>query len=126
MVSGPSAVLYFPINCLLTSGDILSRFFSQITNPPAHSSQMDSQRAAPCAGGPTCPYNSCVRTNFADIDARIYAWPSRSGLIVLDTAEAIDFKFLGLSPLDPPLERLENQAAEDVFCQRLLLLGAKW
>ena len=86
---------------------------------------MASQRAAPCAGGPTCPYNSSVRTNFTDIHARIYAWPSRGGVIVLYTAEAIDFEFLGLNPLNPPLERLDNQAAEDAFCQRLLLLGAK-
>lgn len=47
-------------------------------------------------------------------------------MIVLDSAEVIDFEFLGLSPLDPPVKRLDNQAAEDAFCQRLLLLGAKW
>lgn len=47
-------------------------------------------------------------------------------MIVLDTAEAIDFEFLDLNPLDPPLERLDNEADEDAFCQRLLLLGAKW
>lgn len=47
-------------------------------------------------------------------------------MIVLDTAEAIDFEFLGLNPLDPPLKCLDNQVAEDAFCQRLLLLGAKW
>lgn len=35
-------------------------------------------------------------------------------------------RFRGLSPLDPPVKRLDNQAAEDAFCQRLLLLGAKW
>jgi len=87
---------------------------------------MASLRAAPCAGGPTYPYNSSVRTDFTDIDARIYAWPSRGGVIVLDTAEAIDFEFLSLNPLDSPLERLDDQAAEDAFCQRLLLLGAKW
>jgi hypothetical protein len=33
---------------------------------------------------------------------------------------------LGLDPLDPPEWRLESQAAEDEFCQRLLLLGARW
>jgi hypothetical protein len=47
-------------------------------------------------------------------------------VIVLDDAEAIDFEFLGLNPLDPPAERLNDQAAEDAFCLRLLLLGAKW
>ena len=87
---------------------------------------METPRAAPCAGGPTYPYNSIIRTKFTDIDASIYAWPSRGGVIILDTAEAIDFEFLGLDPLDPPLERLASQDAEDAFCQRLLLLGAKW
>lgn len=47
-------------------------------------------------------------------------------MIVLDSADAIDFEFLGLDPLDPPSWRLPNQGAEDAFCQRLLLLGAKW
>lgn len=45
--------------------------------------------------------------------------------MVLGTAEAIDFEFLGLNPLDPPLERLDNQAAEDAFCQRLFPFDAK-
>lgn len=44
-------------------------------------------------------------------------------MIVLDTAEAIDFEFLGLNPLEPPRQRLDNP---DAFCQRLLLLGTKW
>ena len=76
--------------------------------------------------GPGNPFDPRVRTAFSDIDARIYAWPSRGGVIVLDAAEAIDFEFLGLDPLDPPLQRLDDQAAEDAFCQQLLRLGAKW
>jgi hypothetical protein len=76
--------------------------------------------------GQTCPYDSTVRALFTDNNASIYAWPSRGGVIILDDAEAIDFEFLGLNPLDPPEKRLEDQSAEDPFCQRLLLLGAKW
>jgi len=38
----------------------------------------------------------------------------------------MDFEFLGLDPPDPPVERLDDQVAEDAFCQRLLLIGAKW
>jgi hypothetical protein len=68
---------------------------------------MASPRAAPCVGGPGYPYDSSVRTGFTDTDARIYAWPSRGGVIVLETAEAIDFEFLGLNPLNPLQERLE-------------------
>lgn len=47
-------------------------------------------------------------------------------MIVLDGAEAINFEFLGLNPRDRPVDRLDNQAAQDALCQRLLLLGAKW
>ncbi len=43
-----------------------------------------------------------------------------------DHTEAVDLEFLGLDPLDPPHKRLPNQANGDAFCQRLLLLGAKW
>ncbi|KAL8725104.1 MAG: hypothetical protein Q9181_006539 [Wetmoreana brouardii] len=76
--------------------------------------------------GPTYPYDSSLRTCFTDDNASIYAWPSRGGVIILDDAEAIDFEYLGLNPLDPPLARHDDQSAEDVFCQRLLTLGAKW
>ena len=76
--------------------------------------------------GPSYPFDSSVRTFFSDEHAAIFAWPSRGGVIVLDPAEAIDFEFLGLDPLDPPLRRLADRAAEDAFCQQLLRLGAKW
>ncbi len=76
--------------------------------------------------GPGYPYNPSVRTGFTDTEAHIYAWPSKGGVIILNSANAIDFEFLGLDPLDPPSQRLSSQAAEDAFCQRLLLLGAKW
>lgn len=36
-------------------------------------------------------------------------------MIVLDDAVAIDFEFLGLNPLDPPVERLGNQASYVIF-----------
>lgn len=76
--------------------------------------------------GPSNPYDPTVRTHIWDDDIRLQAWPSRGGVIVLDEAEAIDFEFLGLNPLDPPYHRYDDQEAEDEFCQRLLLLGAKW
>ena len=82
-------------------------------------------RTPPSASAPTYPYDPTVRTTFTDIDARISAWPSHGGVIILDSAEAMDFEFLGLNPLDPPLRRLDDQAAEDKFFQQLLLLGAK-
>ena len=76
--------------------------------------------------GPGFPYDSSVRTTITDSDVRVSAWPSRGGVIILDSAEAIDFDFLGLSALNPPPKRSADQASEDDFCQRLLLLGAKW
>lgn len=62
---------------------------------------------------------------FIHDDAGIYSWPPRGGVVVFNGAEAIDFEFLGLRPLDPSVEHLDNQAAEDALCQHLLLLGAK-
>ena len=87
---------------------------------------MTTPRTPPSGCGPTYPYDPTVRTTFTDTDARISAWPSHGGVIILDSAEAMDFEFLGLNPLDPPLRRLDDQAAEDRFCRQLLLLGAKW
>ena len=83
-------------------------------------------RGRRCYCGPSYPYDSTVRTRFHDKGADIFAWPSRGGVIVLDDAEAIDFEFVGLNPLCPLTRRLEDPADEDAFCQRLLLLGAKW
>ena len=101
------------------------RNFLRIFHPALLDDLMDGTRATYMCG-PTIPYDSSVRTDFFDVGARIYAWPSRGGVIVLDDAESIDFEFLGLDPLNPPPSRLEDQAAEEAFCQRLLLLGAKW
>jgi hypothetical protein len=69
---------------------------------------------------PTC------RTKISDVHVCIYAWPSKGGVIILDHAERVDLEFLDLDPLDPPTKRLHSQKDEDEFCQRLLLLGAKW
>jgi hypothetical protein len=43
-----------------------------------------------------------------------------------ENATGIDFAFLDLNPTDPPNKRCEDQEAEGMFSQRLLLLGAKW
>ena len=61
-----------------------------------------------------------------DDTINIFGYPSRGGFILLERADAIDFVFLNISRFDPPLDRAATQAAEDEFCQRLLLLGAKW
>lgn len=56
----------------------------------------------------------------------IYAWPSRGGVIILESASVPDFNFLGLDRLNPTMRRHKMSQEEDAFSQRLLLLGAKW
>jgi hypothetical protein len=80
--------------------------------------------------GPTCPpqrspYDSTRRVVFAG-EVRVYAWPSRGGVIIHDHVNSSDFDFLDLDPLAPPPVRCLDQKEEDAFCQRLLLLGANW
>lgn len=41
-------------------------------------------------------------------------------------SHAIDFEFLGLDPLDPPVERQNDQEEEDYLSKQLLFLAAKW
>jgi hypothetical protein len=85
----------------------------------------------PQGRSPTCqpqksPYDSTRRTAMTTANICIYGWPSKGAVIILDHTEVADLVFLGLDPLNPPAKILPSQAAEDDFCQRLLLLGAKW
>ena len=84
------------------------------------------------------PRHSCTVLSLTH--ATIYAHPSRGGVIVLSPAYVPDFYFLGLDPLNPPLQNFlvtvrpieaktpitSGPEAEDDFARRLLLLGAKW
>ena len=92
-------------------------YLQSMTSPP---------RGITVGGGATIPYDPNVRTIFNDTGAVLYGWPSRGGVIILDPALPVDLDFLHLNPLDPPSDRLDDQEAEDAFCQQLLLLGAKW
>lgn len=67
-----------------------------------------------------------TRTNILDDFVYLYGYPSRGGFIVLERATPVHFEFLSLSRVDPPKSRAATPEAEDAFCQRLLLLGAKW
>ncbi|KAI1843513.1 hypothetical protein JX266_010339 [Neoarthrinium moseri] len=77
----------------------------------------------PASGRPQ-PTND--RTVFCDGITSLRAWPSRGGLIVLHNVTALDFSFLGLDVVNPPAFRDEDQESEDMFCQQLLRLGARW
>jgi hypothetical protein len=81
--------------------------------------------------GPTCinprrQVDLTKRTTIHDTGVFIWGWPSRGGVIILDNATVVDMEFLKLDRLNPPTKKLESQVDEDAFCQRLLLLGAKW
>lgn len=66
------------------------------------------------------------RVNTGRHNTSLKGWPSRGGVIYLNHVTALDFEFLGLDSVNPPMRRDRDQDVEDVFCQRLLLLGAKW
>jgi hypothetical protein len=66
------------------------------------------------------------RTDFHVATVDIYGWPSRGGVIELESATPPDFDYLELDHLDPPLRRDPDQSSEDEFCQKLLRLGATW
>ncbi|KAI2627875.1 hypothetical protein GGS26DRAFT_592022 [Hypomontagnella submonticulosa] len=63
------------------------------------------------------------RTVFVD---NAISRPSRGGHIVLEKVTALDFSFLGLGSVNPPMTRDPDQEVEDKFFQQLLLLGARW
>lgn len=81
-------------------------------------------------GGPIRPRPpqdvATLRVSTGQYTTDLWGWPSRGGVICLDRAIALDFEFLGLDSVNPPMRRDRDQDAEDLFCQRLLLLGAKW
>ena len=104
--------------------DIVSRLLPNQLMPKDLASLESPRKQYTC--GPGRIYGSDNCTIFTDTEAHIYAWPLKGGVIILNSAGAIDFEFLALNPLDPPTVRLPDQADEDEFCQRLLLLGAKW
>ena len=70
--------------------------------------------------------DTSTRIAFNEDSLSVWAWPSRGGIIVLDHALGLDFEFLGLDPVNLAMHRDTDQDSEDVLCQRLLLLGAKW
>ncbi|KAL2815186.1 hypothetical protein BJX63DRAFT_431005 [Aspergillus granulosus] len=81
-------------------------------------------RMNPSGRGPSHPPPSTRRLSITPNRVRIYGWPSRGGLIVLN-ATLVDFEFLGWNPRHPP-DREKDQDKEDGICQRLLQLGATW
>ncbi|KAF1961811.1 hypothetical protein CC80DRAFT_488217 [Byssothecium circinans] len=79
---------------------------------------------------PTPVYEICKdltrRIRFETPTVTIYGYPSRGGIIMLEDASPADLEFMALDRMDPIMFRHEDPKDEDAFCQRLLLLGAKW
>lgn len=75
----------------------------------------------------TPPRTSNERVVFLERSISVWGWPSRGGLIVLETAGPVEFDHLGLDRLQPTESyRSSDHGEEDVFCQKLLQLGARW
>lgn len=106
--------------------DTFSRVFPMYRSPAPAIPTREPRRAHIGAPPGPPPIDVTLRTVFEESSVSLWAWPSRGGLIVLQCATAVDFDFLGLDRGMPPLQRHSSPSAEDDFCRRLLLLGAKW
>ncbi|GAB7332294.1 hypothetical protein MBLNU13_g04129t1 [Cladosporium sp. NU13] len=89
---------------------------------------VDRNLARKAIGGPSKPppRPPIERTVFLERSISLWGWPSRGGLIVLESAGPVDFDYLGLDRFQPLAQRSSNQDDEDAFCQKLLQLGARW
>jgi hypothetical protein len=80
--------------------------------------------------GPIVTYNGSKDTEarlvVINSTNMIFGYLSRSGDTVFESASLTEFNFLDLDRFNPPIRRHETREKEDVFCQKLLLLGAKW
>ncbi|KAF2012501.1 hypothetical protein BU24DRAFT_425148 [Aaosphaeria arxii CBS 175.79] len=97
--------------------------------PSAGSARLTSTVSDVYECGPNVIYDSrkdtTRRINFGNL-VSVFGYPSRGGVVILEDTSPADFDFLDLNRADPPMTRHEDPADEDAFCQRLLLLGAKW
>jgi len=72
-----------------------------------------------------CESKICIIIRISlGIEARVLR--IRGDLVILEPATALDFEFLNLDAVSPPMRRDPDQDAKDSLCQRLLLLSAKW
>jgi hypothetical protein len=80
--------------------------------------------------GPIVFYDSSKdftrRLSFDGPAITIYGWPSLGGVIMFGNPSPADFDFLMLDRQAPQMLRYARREEEDEFCQKLLLLGAKW
>jgi hypothetical protein len=115
----------FIINALWPSQPPPLPTISPLTSITSSTITKSKPRQMTCRPRSRSPKHTTRTIIFTDC-ITLLGYPSRGGLIVLERADAVDFNFLNLSRLSPPLTRATDPKAEDEFCQRLLLLGAKW
>lgn len=96
---------------------------NKITEKGRHTPRPGPRKIPPGRGYPHPPPHT-RSLSITPNRVRIYGWPSRGGLIVLN-ATLLDFEFLGWNPRHAP-GREKDQDNEDGICQRLLRLGATW
>jgi len=68
-----------------------------------------------------------IRTQFGGLATVTYGWPSTGGLWVHDRCYGLELDFLGLDRFnESATQRDSDVAAEDAFCKRLELIGARF
>lgn len=93
---------------------------------PNHLTNRTHVRKAIGAPAKPPPRPPTERTVFLERSISLWGWPSRGGLIVLESAGPVDFEHLGLDRFRPLAFRSSGQDEEDAFCKELLRLGARW
>ena len=84
----------------------------------------DEQASAP----DDCPCEDplpAIRTDFGGRGTIVYGWPSTGGLWVHSDCYAVELDFLGL-PRFHPSDTERFSPAEDSFCKRLEMIGARF
>ncbi|KAH9205920.1 hypothetical protein DL95DRAFT_397283 [Leptodontidium sp. 2 PMI_412] len=66
------------------------------------------------------------RSQWTSYGCSLYGWPSIGGVIIRESCDLVELRYLGFDPLDVPVMRLENQDDEDEFCRLLKKIGGKW
>ncbi|KAF2188681.1 hypothetical protein K469DRAFT_660444 [Zopfia rhizophila CBS 207.26] len=129
--SPPLTSLLTPFKADPTKMKKAFEYFQSIpSQPSAGSARLISTPRNVYICSPNVVYDSSKdvthRISFDTPTIMIYGYPSRGGVIMLEDVSPTDLDFLALDRTDPPMFRHEDPEEEDAFCQRLLLLGAKW
>ena len=76
----------------------------------------------------SCPpqkFDVAKRTTFGRYAAQVFGWPSSGGVVIKEFANAVDLDFLDVDRFHRS-GKAASSAEEDVFCDKLYRIGAKW